>query len=306
MQLDEVLKEFIFELEIKKFSKRTIKSYRNNNALFFNFLKNEFGVSELEDLTGLHIKRYFQHLTKKGLKPTYINSILKNIRAFCVYCIEEGYIKNNPAEKVKWQREGKVLINTFTSEEIINMLNAFKFTTYLEARNKTILANLIDTGIRNAELCDIKNEDVKDKVILIHGKGSKQRQVSISPLMKKYMIRYERIRSEYFKNYNLKHDNYYISYRGEPLTIEAIERVVRIAGKRANVRSEIRCSPHTIRHWYSQEQLRNGLDTYSLSRLLGHENITITKRYLQSINDEDIVDLSIKTSPLMNLKGGKR
>ena len=78
-----------------------------------------------------------------------------------------------------------------------------------------------------------------------------------------------------------------------------------IAGKIAGVRDEIRCSPHTIRHWYSQEQLRNGLDVYSLSRLLGHEDITITKRYLQSIKDEDIIDLSLKTSPLMNVKRGK-
>lgn len=306
MLIKDILKEFIFELEIKKYSPRTIKSYRNNNALFFNYLENEFNLTELEELKPQHIKSYFLYLTKKGLKPTYINGILKNIRAFCLYCTEEEYIEKSPAEKVKWQREGKVLINTFTTEEIINMLDAYKFTTYLESRNKTIMSTLIDTGIRNSELCTIVNNDIKEKVILIHGKGSKQRHVSISPLLKKYMIRYERIRNEYFKNYNLKYDNYFLSYRGEPLTIEAIERVVREAGKRANVREEIRCSPHTIRHWYSQEQLRNGLDSYSLSRCLGHENITITKRYLQSIQDEDIVDLSAKTSPLMNLKGGRK
>lgn len=45
---------------------------------------------------------------------------------------------------------------------------------------------------------------------------------------------------------------------------------------------------------------------YSLSRVLGHENITITKRYLQSTKDENIIDLSVETSPLMNLKGGGR
>ena len=198
MLLDEVLKEFIFELEIKKFSKRTIKSYRNNNALFFNYINNEFQVTELENVTTQHIKMYFQYLTKKGLKPTYINSILKNLRAFFVYCTQEEYITKNPAEKVKWQKEGKVLLNTFSTEEIINMLNAYKFTTYLEARNKTIIANLIDTGIRNTELCTILKQDVLDRTILIHGKGNKQRQVSISPLLKKYMIRYERIRDEYF------------------------------------------------------------------------------------------------------------
>ena len=68
------------------------------------------------------------------------------------------------------------------------------------------------------------------------------------------------------------------------------------------VRTEIRCSPHTCRHYFAQAQLRNGLDVYSLSRLLGHEDISITKRYLQGLNDRNIVERSIKTSPLMNLK----
>lgn len=302
MEIIDILQEFLFELEIKKFSKKTIKSYRNNNSLFFNYIKNEFNITELEDLKGTHIKKYFYYLTKKGLKPTYINSILKNIRAFCVYCMEQEYITINPTQKIKWQKEGKVIINTFTVTEITNMLNAFKFTTYLEARNKTIISLLMDTGVRNTELCCITNLDMHIRTITIHGKGNKERQAPVSPLLKKYMIRYERIKKEYFKNKIVKVDNYFLSNRGNPLTVEAIEQVVKIAGKIAGVRKDIRCSPHTIRHWFSQQQLRNGNDVYSVSRLLGHENITIAKRYLQSIQDEDIINLSIKTSPLMNLK----
>ncbi|WP_353846378.1 site-specific integrase [Clostridium sp. ZBS13] len=72
--------------------------------------------------------------------------------------------------------------------------------------------------------------------------------------------------------------------------------------QKANIRNEIRCSLHTCRHYFVQAQLRNGVDVYSLSRLLGHENISITKRYLQSIQDGDIVEMSVKTSPLMNLR----
>ena len=81
-----------------------------------------------------------------------------------------------------------------------------------------------------------------------------------------------------------------------------ILKVVKLCGKEAMVRTEIRCSPHICRHYFAQAQLRNGLDVYSLSRLLGHEDISITKRYLQGLNDRNIVERSIKTSPLMNLK----
>lgn len=306
MQLDDILKEFVFDCEVKNFSKRTLKSYRNNNALFHTYLNQEFKIVELEQVKSIHIKKYFKFLMKKGLKPTYANEVLKTIRAFFRYCLNEEYIKEDPCLKVGWQKEGKVIINTFTDEEIINMLSVYKFTTYLPTRNKLLIAFLVDTGARNNETCTLLKEDVKDRVILLRGKGNKQRQVAISPLLKKYMIRYERIKDFYFKDKVIRYDNYFLSNTGRPLTIETVERIVSYAGKRARVRDEIRCSPHTIRHWYAQEQLKNGLDLYSLSRLMGHENITITKRYLQSIKNEDIIDLSLKTSPLMNVRRGGR
>ena len=64
----------------------------------------------------------------------------------------------------------------------------------------------------------------------------------------------------------------------------------------------IRCSSHTCRYYYAQEQLKNCLGVYSLSRSLGHETVDITKRYLQGLKDNQILELSVKTSPLMNLK----
>lgn len=252
-------------------------------------------------MSHLHIKQYFKFLISKGLSEIYVNGILKCLRAFFVYCVKEEYLLKSPCLKVSWQREPKTIINTFIDDEIINMLRVYDYSNYLNARNKCIIAFLVDTGARNLETCTIKNVDIKDRYITIYGKGKKERLVPLSPVLKKVMIRYERIKGFYFKDKNVKHDNYFLSNTGLPLTIEAVERVVRIAGETAKVREDIRCSPHTIRHYYAQAQLRNGLDVYSLSRLLGHENISITKRYLQGLQDESILEMSVKTSPLMNL-----
>ncbi|GCD11393.1 tyrosine-type recombinase/integrase [Clostridium tagluense] len=305
MLINEVLKEFIFDCEIRKISPRTLKSYRNNNQRFFNYVEKEFNITELEEFSHLHIKQYFRFLIDKGLTETYANGILKCMRAFFVYCINEEYVIKNPCLKVSWQRQPKTLISTFTDLEVINMVNAFNYLTYLNARNKTITAFLVDTGARNAETCGILNNNIKDNYVLIQGKGNKERQVGLSPELKKIMMKYNRIKDFYFKDKNVKYDNYFLSNTGLPLTIETIERVVKIAGNIAGVRKEIRCSPHTIRHYFAQKQLRNKLDIYSLSRLLGHENVMITKIYLQSIKDEEIVAMSIKTSPLTSLRGGK-
>lgn len=88
------------------------------------------------------------------------------------------------------------------------------------------------------------------------------------------------------------------------MTDEAIERVVKLCGEKAKVRDVIGFSPHTCRYYFAQAQLRNDLDVYSLSRLLGNEKVDITKRYLQGLKDDEVLELGAKTSHLMNLGRG--
>lgn len=296
-----ILKEFVYECEVRKYSKRTIKSYKNNVDLFLNYTVKQLDVKELESITSNHVKNYINYLYKKNRKETYINSILKCFRAFFKYCYGEGYININPTEKVCWAKEQITIINTFTNEEVKNMLEVYNWNDYLNARNKTIMAVLFDTGIRCSELCDIIITDIRDNYISIKGKGKKERYVGITPIIQKHLMKYDRYKNFYFQDHNIKYNNYFLSRTGRPLTKEAVERIVRYAGQEANIREEIRCSPHTCRHYFAQTQLKNSLDVYSLSRLLGHENISITKRYLLGLQDADILKMSIKTSPLMNL-----
>ncbi len=304
MLLKDVLEEFAIELEIQNYSLRTIKSYRNNNLLMFTFIKNEYGITEVEQVKPAHIKQYIRFLQKNKRKTSYINGVIKTFRAFFKYAYKEEYIETNLMDKVGWVREQKVIINTFTDLEVAEMMEVYKGTDYLPIRNKCIMAFLFDTGIRCSELCNITNKDVRENTILIrNGKGNKQRVVPISPYLKKLIMRYVRCRDQKFRDRKIDENTpFFLSYRFRNLTVEGVERIVKICGQKANVRKEIRCSPHTCRHYFAQSQLRNGLDIYSLSRLLGHENIAITKRYLQGLKDIEIIEMSARTSPLMNLK----
>ncbi|MFT8349501.1 tyrosine-type recombinase/integrase [Clostridium saccharoperbutylacetonicum] len=304
MLLEDLLKEFILELEIRNYSKRTLKGYRNNNLLMFTFLKKEFKITKVEEVQSTHIKSYIKFLQRQGRKPTYINGIVKCFRAFFKYAIDEEIIETNPMVKVNWVKEGKVIINTFNDEEVARMMKVYVGSDYMNIRNKCILALLFDTGIRNLELCSIKNHDIKDTYLIIkQGKGRKDRCVALSPYTRQIIIRYVRCRDSYFANRNIDEKTpFFLSYRFNALTIESVERIMKIAGKKSEVRSDIRVSPHTARHYYAQKNLKLGMDIYSLSRLLGHENVSISKRYLQSIQDAEIVEMSVKSSPLMNLK----
>lgn len=300
MNLTKLLDEFLIEMKLQNRTERTIKSVRNNNKLFFKWLENEYNITEVEEVKRIHVKIYIQYKQSLGLKPTYINSILKNLRMFFRYLENEEYISINPVIKVPFQKEEKVIIETFTTEEVRRMLAVYGYKNFLDARNKCIMMMLFDTGIRNFELCEIRCADIRERTILIHGKGDKQRLVPISPALRKSMLKYESKREKYIKE-RYQAEYYFLSQKGRKLTIETIERVVRDCGRAAHVNEQIRCSPHTCRHTFAQMNIRNGLDVYSLSRILGHENISITKRYLQSMKDDDILDMAVLASPLMNL-----
>lgn len=302
MLAKDCLVEFKLDCQLRRLSERTIKGYYNNTFNFLTFIAKNHFIDEIEQVHPIHIKDYVQFLLRKHLAATYINGILKCLRAYFGFAVQEEYIGVSPAAKVKLQKEPKVLIQTFTDEEVHSLLSAFDYSTYLSTRNKLVLAIAFDTGARNTEICEIKCDDIRGNALLIHGKGNKERHVPISPYLRKLMMKYERVREYYFSDKVLHCDNYLLSRTGRPLTKEALEHIFNQANDKENVRPEIRCSPHTARHYFAQTCLRNGLDVYSVSRLLGHENINITKRYLQSLQDQSIIEMAIKSTPLSNLR----
>lgn len=301
MLLNESLNEFLFECEIRKYTWKTIKGYRNGLEFLINYLKKEHKLNQLEEIQTKHLKAFFMYQSKRGRKETYMNGLLKTYRAFFKYHIDSENITVNPVLKVSWMKEPKTIIKTFKDQEVKKMLEAYSGRDYISIRNKAIMAMLFDTGIRCYELCTLTNESIKNNYIIIYGKGKKERQVGKSPYLAKILMKYERIKQYNFEYKNIKADSYFLSRTGRPLTNATVERIVKIAGEYAKVSDNIRCSPHTCRHYFAQAQLKNGIDVYSLSRLMGHENIKITQRYLQGLQDDDVVSKSIKTSVLMNL-----
>lgn len=299
---EDVLKEFLFDCKMRKLSERTIKSYRNNNLRFYKFLESEYQITELEETYSSTIKGYVEYLTNQNLKETYVNSILKCFKAYFNYCVNESYITTNPMDKVKHQKEQTTIINTFSNNEVKKLITFYNGSRFLPIRNRLIMVILLDTGIRNSELCNLKVTDIRDTYINIVGKGNKVRHVPITAIINKHLIRYFRTRTEYIRNkYTYDTEYLLLSQKGKRLTPETIERIVLDAGKCCNIRKEIRISPHTCRHYFAQAQLKNGCDLYTVSRLLGHSNTNITKIYLQSLKDEELMDMAVNTSPLMNL-----
>lgn len=300
MLLSTVKDEYVFNCQLRKLSEKTIKNYAKQIEYLLNFLEKEKGVTEIEEVTPQHIKEFLMGMKKRGRTVNYFNDLLKAFKVFFRYAYEEGYTATLLTEKIKNAKGDKVIIRTFSDQEVKRLLNHYKGHKFLDVRNKVMLMLLIDTGIRLSELIELTEEQIKLDYIIIKGKGSKERVVVKSPMLGKWLIKYISIRNVYFQYRNIP-ENIFLSKNGKPLETAMVDRIIKNAGKACDISKDVRVSAHTFRHTYAQYQLRNGLDIYTLSRLLGHENIAITQIYLNGVRDEQVITAAQKTSPLMNL-----
>ncbi|MDD3172461.1 MAG: tyrosine-type recombinase/integrase [Herbinix sp.] len=299
MNLQELLKEFLFDCKLRKLSERTIKGYRNSNLALLRFISEEYSITKIEEVNHKVLQGYINYLSETGRKEGYINGLIKSYRAFLAYCVGERYININPVDKVRSQKQPIPVINTYSIEEVSRMIKYYKGGRFLDVRNCCIMTLLFDSGIRASELCNLKITDIRQSYINILGKGKKTRHVPLTSAINKQLIRYNRVREQYIKdktNYDTEY--LFLSQKGKKLTVEALERIVKFCGEAVGVREEIRISPHTCRHFYAQQQLVNGCDLFILSRLLGHSKIDVTKIYLNSLEMEKSVEIGALTSPL--------
>ena len=139
MEIGVAAKEYLIEIEVRKYTPKTIRSYRNNLNLFLRFCEEETKISEIEDVSFAVVRRFSLYQSGKGKKGSYINGLLKVAKAFIQYCYEEGYGGFNTKKNFKW---GKQTIYTplhersiqRTSEGLNVIMTAFHFTTNKKPR----------------------------------------------------------------------------------------------------------------------------------------------------------------------------
>ena len=146
-------------------------------------------------------------------------------------------------------------------------------------RNSAILETLYGSGLRVSELINLKISDIHydEKLLLIQGKGNKQRLVPLGTICESKISNYVdnfRILKKIKKNSN---DIVFLNRNGKKLTRAMIFTIVKEAHRKSNIRKTV--SPHTFRHSFATHLLENGADLRSIQIMMGHENITTTEVY---------------------------
>ena len=290
MSLYELIHEFLFDCKVRELSDQTIKNYDRQLHKFRSFVRESFEVIQFEDLKPIHVKQYVSSLQDRGCKPAYINDLLKAVKCLCSYAQREGYSDEVLTKKIKNVKQPKV-----------RMIKYYNGNDYISMRNKMIFMVLFDTGIRVSELINMELDQIQDAYFVIYGKSRKERVVPKNPAVGKFLYKYLNTREKFFMARNCEEGYVFLSKNGKRLNDQAISKFMKEAADAVGVSPKVRVSPHTCRHTFAHQQLKNGLDLYSLSRLLGHESVSITQRYLEAIEDTQILTSARKTSVLANL-----
>ncbi len=301
MSISDAIQEYVFDCKVRKLSPKTIDNYRKQLLYLQRFLLSEYQIQNVEDVRSTHIKQFLAIMDDKGRKPRYINDLLKVFKTFFRYLQTESHIRENPTARIKNMKMPKVKILTFNNREIRDMLEYYKDRDFISVRNRTMIALFFDTGMRLNEVITMEANQIHEDYILVHGKGAKERLVPASPYLLKVLMQYRLVREHHFASYKIPEKYLFVSRTGKKLTAEAITKFLKMAAQGAGVNSQIRVSPHTLRHTFAHMQLKNGLDLYSLSRVMGHENVAITQRYLDGLEDKEVVEAAIRTGVLAHL-----
>ena len=260
---------------------KTIKAYK----IDLNQFSDKYNSYTLTDISSKLLEEYIANL-HKTYRPKTVKRKIASLKAFFHYLEYREIIDTNPFNKIQVRfREPVILPKTIP----LNTVEIFLSTIYKERKNSrtdykrknalrdiAVAEVLFSTGIRISELCALKDSDVNlnDGILLIYGKGAKERRIQISnndviSILKEY-------RNEF--SYEIKQcGHFFANQSGNSLSDQAIRRMINKYTDIASIEQHI--TPHMFRHTFATSLLEADVDIRYIQEMLGHSSINITEIY---------------------------
>lgn len=298
MKWEDLVQSFIKDVKARNLSLRTSGGYEES----LNRLKSAFDEQkiplEVFTLTVQEIKEYFiAYMIEQGKSDNTVNSRIKACKAFLKYLYTEGWIKENLADDLHTVKAKKLMLQTFTKEQVVELLSQPNCRTFTGYRDYTMMMVMFETGMRVGELVNLKISDIlfkEQEIRVTKGKGGKSRRVPFQKTCGKVLRRYLDIRGD------LDTNALFVSINNEPLGARTVQENIKEYGKAADI-SGVRVSPHTFRHTMAKIYILNGGDAFTLQRILGHATLDMVEYYLELFSS-DIKNQHKKYSPVENMK----
>ena len=264
MNIQNLKTDFLEYLEIEKNrSPKTVQNYDHYISRVLAFLQ----AKSPGDITEEGVRKFRLHLNRlldahgKPLKKITQNYHIIALRSFLKY-LSKRDVKAMAPEKLELAKQEDREVTFLEPDELERFLKSPE-----DLRDRAILETLFSTGLRVSELVSLKRDEIDFNrgEFSVRGKGSKIRVVFLSK------IAIDAIRSYLDKRTDVEPELF-------PLTTRTVQRIVRKYAIRAGIIGK-KVSPHSLRHSYATDLLRNGADIRSVQAMLGHASVTTTQIY---------------------------
>lgn len=288
-----LLKSYLLACKVEGKSPLTLDAYaRRIGAFVKKFTNGE--LDNASDVSSNHIRLFLLSLQEKKLCPSTLDAYYRALNTFFAWLVAEGVMRHTPMQNIKPPRVPRKVIKPFSKQDIENLLLLCSGYKFLEVRNRAIILLFLDTGIRLSELANIQLKDIDFdcETIKVWGKGAKERVVRMGRTTQKAILRYLFIRE----------DDYpclWVTEERKPLRREGVQVAIKRLCHRANI-TDAKPGSHTFRHTAAIACLRNGMGEFTLQIMLGHSTLAMTRRYVSSLGQEDMIEAHKKASPVDN------
>ena len=281
MQIESLIERFE-EMIIaeRNLSLKSVASYKTDIKNFLKFTKNKIEISKNE------IQDYIEYLKSKNSKQSSIMRSISSLRQFFAFLRDEKVITKDPTIDIKLKSKNKPLPKVLSENDVRLLLSYFNSNK--NPRLKAMLHILYGAGLRVSELVSltkdslIQDEDSKRYVLLVKGKGNKERIVPLNNMAIEAVKMHLESQDEKFKFngylFPSHSKNGYITRQGFAKLLKEVAIEVGIAAERI--------SPHVIRHAFATHLLSHGADLLSIQKLLGHKDISTTQIYTHVSNEK--------------------
>ncbi|MDD8048956.1 MAG: tyrosine recombinase XerC [Thomasclavelia sp.] len=278
----------------KKYSDKTVDSYLREINSFIDYLNKE-NINKFSDVKYSLLRGYMAYLASSNLSKNSINHKITSLRSFYKYLIKNDYVNDNPfvlLENIKTPKRNPEFL---FADEMIALLDSIDVSDNLGIRNKAMFELMYASGLRCSEIVNLELNDIdfSRQLLLIHGKGSKDRYVPFHDYAKTQLLNYiQNARQELTSQTSSTY--VFVNKFGNQLTNRGVEKVLdKIC---MNYDSTKRIHPHVIRHSFATHLLNNGADIRTVQELLGHENLSTTQIYTH-ITKEHLKEVYQKAHP---------
>jgi site-specific recombinase XerD len=247
------------ELLIRKYSRRTVKSYMRYNRDFLIFVGKKPEEIENED-----IKKYLYYMVEqKKVTTSTLNIIINALKFYYGEILKKNFIF-----EVQRPRKDKKLPVVLSKEGIHKILNALS-----NIKHRAILMLIYSAGLRVGEVVKLKPEDIDSERGLIHIKGSKGRKDRYTILSQTAL----KVLREYYNQYKPRKWLFEGAKPGRNITVRTVQAIFKKACKKEGINKEV--SVHSLRHSFATHLLESGVDLRYIQELLGHKNSKTTEIY---------------------------